>query len=273
MKLFLLLSCVVVSCVVVSCVAATACPGPCWSNIAYSPALDDYFVRHAIWNCTPCTKAPGRCSYGSIWQPRGGCLRCIVNTPNTIMAPFQPAGCDNVQTMCAKGFYNDSLIHKDSQHYKDTQIYKDSQNYNVITGGCVPCSKTEVLCQQGSYPSCAAGCVPCTSPPLPSSGAYRYSRGFAYRDCADIATPDPSICAWFQTPQWDTGYCELICAQGYARVAGSECQKCKVQSECPLGWMAPFCGASVASSVASSAASAPTPLEYLQHAPLLASKC
>ena len=152
-------------------------------------------------------------------------MTCVIS-PNTIMAPVQAAsaGCENVQTMCAKGFYPDRE-------------------------DCKPCSQTEVLCEWGSYPSCAGACVPCSKPSLPSS-SYRYGRGAAYRDCINERTPDPSICAWFQTPQWGTGYCEVICAEGYAPAPGSApggCQRCKVESECPLGWLAPTsaeCGSS-----------------------------
>jgi hypothetical protein len=200
---------------------ASTSSSACWSNIAYSASLDAYFTRHGIWNITSCAKAAGNCGYGSIYKAGAGCVTCTINAPNRIMAPVQPAsaGCE---TMCAKG--------------------REAPD-------CRPCRQTEVLCDWGSYPSCGA-CVPCSTPSLPSSN-YQYGSGVAYSDCAEVKDPDPSICAWFQTPQWGTGYCEVICADGYALGSASgECQRCKVQSECPLGWLAPICSATSAAATA-----------------------
>lgn len=203
--------------------ASSPCLGKCWSSGATTSitTLEAYFTKYSIWNCSACAKLqPGGCSYGSVFDGTG-CLQCVHDAENAVMAPTQPDNCSAALMMCAKGYY-------------------PFDSY-ATTVDCTPCGITDIIgCPNGHYPSkCLGQCIPCTTPPLPLG--YQYGKGIAYKDCATTPNPSPSICAWFQTPQWGGGYCQLICADGFATLPSGACKKCKTQAECGAGWLAPVC--------------------------------
>ena len=206
-----------------------------------------------LWSCPACSDLPGACSYGdrvAVVNNEPLCLPCdsgaVLGALNRIFAPTQPEICDDglllnlSGTMCAKGFYDESSL-------------------------CVPCQSTEVACPRGFYPKkCMKQgfggaldqmCSPCTAPPLPNNRT-RYGAGFSYkvrqlnldavehadpRCNQDCATDPASQCAWYQTPKWAGGYCDIECAPGFA---GPACEKCN--TICPPGFYPPTCpGASV----------------------------
>lgn len=166
---------------------------------------------------------------------------------NRIMAPTRIKSCDQLllwsnASMCAKGYYN-------------SYSQKNEEDSQIIVTACVPCQPTEVTCSRGFYPTTCVqsdynnNCFPCTSPPLPSA-AYQYGAGFAYKDCSTLFStqsllPLPEIietCAWYQTPKWGGGYCEIECAAGYVAATQNQplqCQKCSVL--CPPGYRPPRC--------------------------------
>lgn len=211
-----------------------------------------FFNQSGAWpesQCPACTRLPGACGYGNavvnvvadgVVQRR--CETCDtwgLAALNRVMAPTQPASCPDFtleadivrMSVCAKGHYA-----------------------RPSSLACQPCKSIELQCERGHYPPpCIEEgppvCLPCTWPPLRNDAnettMYRYGVGFAYKDCgalaehlrfSDAVTP---TCAWYQTPKWGGGYCEVECAEGFAPGVGGVCRAC--ETRCPPGYYPPHC--------------------------------
>ena len=209
------------------------CPGECWSN----PEEGDIQNYQELWdsNCLYCTGIYN-CEYGQ-YNLNNACYDCKSSLPSEshkTVVPTYATNCDLASTyVCDKGYRTNPLD---------------------PSGSCIPCVDGVVDCGKGFYPKRCVSvensveiydlCNPCDNPPLPDQIKYRYGYGRLYDDCIDYKKiiPIPTdICAWFLTPKWERGVCDIECNQGYFMSAsgGTSCLPC--QTTCSPGWYPPDC--------------------------------
>jgi len=214
------------------------CPGPCWSNPMESQISD----FDNLWepNCVSCARfVGGGCEYGGIKvEDGGGCETCSYAL-NQVMGPHNIfKSCDNDDdpgsSTCAKGYYNDSSSNAECQA--------------CATIGLPNCPKGTFLKRCVTQQASSGGmfCDACDNPPLPNTITYKYGYGRVYDDCEITrGTPKftgPASCAWFLTPKWHRGICDIECNGGYLPIAEGNPPTClKCNASCPPGWRPPVC--------------------------------
>jgi hypothetical protein len=149
------------------------------------------------------------------------------------------SSCLREYAVCDKGYYN---------------MTSGAEDY----GRCVSClSVPPVNCGRGHYQKrCIERqddtddlnelCDICNNPALPDSVKYRYGLGRLYDECPPSSVLNPLLCAWFLTPKWNTGLCDVECNAGYVPVSWRDysyaypnCSKC--ETACSLGFKPPSC--------------------------------
>lgn len=245
------------------------CPGKCWNNNDIQGNDNIFNALQPMWAnpCPNCNSlSPGNCPYGSYYDG-AHCVSCLssgIANSHRIITPTQPNNCSLLNggggqmdggplTMCAKGYYEDSSL--------DMSSAAAASAAALGLTPCVPCLDALLECPAGFYPSVCIktlnsankmdSCIPCSVPALPaaaSSSGYVYGLGAAYDDCAKTSSlfAATALCAWYQTPKWDQGYCLVECVPGYAVVqlpAGQldlpQCVKCA--TSCSAGTYPPYC--------------------------------
>ena len=217
------------------------CAGECWAN----PQETVMINYDNLWACPACFQRLGGCQHTTYPDSLGRCISCIPYWDDLNMVHVTMFGtnsmvssCLREYAVCDKGYYNMS---------------SGAGDY----GMCLSClSVPPVSCGKGRYQKrCIQRqddtndlnelCDMCDNPALPDSVKYRYGLGRLYDDCSGISVPNPLLCAWFLTPKWNTGVCDIECNTGYIPVmqqgpyAYPNCTKC--ETACPIGFKPPYC--------------------------------
>lgn len=150
--------------------------------------------------------------------------------------------------------------------YSCKNKYKFKALNNLAQYECKDCLQIPgAFCSKGTHPvRCVQSyvsprCETCVFPVLNDSVMFRYGHGMLFEDCQtkyESAAGDttqyysPSFwenCAWFFTPKWHTGFCEIECNRGFTWMSSSStnpmhhptCVPCK--TVCSEGHISPLC--------------------------------
>ena len=244
-------------------------PSHCWimnptTNAEYITPSCTYAGRsdftHDCWSCPSCSTDgyPGA-NFGFYFQvvqcnePTGCQAWCEVPKANAVAFTTTASSCSQFEFECAEGFR------------------PEDPSFSSSSSACIECSPhmLNFFCPLGYFPKrCPLStdttkledlCNPCSNPRLPApatidnSPMYTYGEGKLYEDCkvlVDAANGpvDNTICASFQTPKWETGWCTIECAPGYVQTlaaatnvigATPTCERC--QTTCDAGFLVPDC--------------------------------
>ena len=237
------------------------CPAdsPCWML----PALNEFIVDLAqvlapLWACPSCMDyVQPQCIYGDCPMGLRQCTgitafdayACYPCDPSALLANNRVYGAGLLAScqwhnlsVCGKGYY--------------APPFTDAGDDGTP---CVPCLDVPATCGAGLHArrcitDLADACRPCALPALPANdSSLQYGPGRLFDDCSVIGTNrnDASAtfsgCAFFLTPKWELGYCDVYCRAGYALTARAAagwllptCTPCATAG--PPGWTPPVCG-------------------------------
>ena len=241
---------------------AWPCPAqsPCWLISASKEFVNLIQMLTPLWACPPCTTyiAVPQCDYG-------GCpldLKLCYGFDGSNMGCNY---CDPRQLLTNNRVYGAGLLSSCVWHNLsvcDAGYYSPSGSNADDTEACLSCLPVAEDCGDGAYlRRCVSDpgsvCLPCTLPQLPPASStqqmmMRYGPGRLFPDCTlegydpHIAWASFSTCAFFQTPKWELGYCDVYCRAGYAQTAAAPslwelptCVACA--TTCAPGFKPPVC--------------------------------
>ena len=242
----------------------------CWTLPATQSFVNLVDLLAPLWACPPCQRyiASPLCDYGGcpmgLQQCHGGAVdlegSCYPCDSRPLRAKFRTYGSGLLASclwhnlsVCDAGYYSPSGSDAD-----DTEL-------------CVSCLPVATTCDDGFYTrrclvDLSDACLPCALPQLPPSpsNSMRYGPGYLFPDCTEMGYDTNSQyltfseCAFFLTPKWAAGYCDVYCQPGYAQTAPAAslwtlptCVPCA--TACPPGFSPPLCPGGYAHGVQSPA--------------------
>ena len=241
------------------------CPSSdvCWTNPHTLLDMKEYesiSTKMAMWNysCPHCTE-------------KGYCDENLMKTLSNTCAFINA---ENLESICNVNIYptlytldfstlvlgpfhsvNAGLAYCEASRYSCSKHFY----WRVDSSSCEMCHDVPTLsCSSGYYPkrcikSIGEPCEICNFPVLQNTTMFRYGSGSLWDDCdsiLDYGFEDTHFdeCAWFMTPKWDTGFCNVECNAGFTMLAESShylghptCVECSKNCFDQLGKVPPVC--------------------------------